>query len=431
MVALRLFVIGFLSGLLGFVLSPHYHFIPADLSSFNDVIKASIVFGICLGVASLINGHNDRMWAGSKVDFIVNVFASSIVGAAISLFLIYILSFEFVGRWVLFLSVVMYVMFSCVASVVSCLLGGVKIAVIGYDLAPFFSAIDDLKLKKIERLFIPAKISSDAGESNKIVSGIRDRRKVYFLVSSSLQVQSIISIIDPCRAPLCQFYSIDYFLESQFGVSRLDQIDSEHWWDVPTRLRESSFALFKRCVDILVVLMLAVPSVVVIVLCSLIIKISDGGTVFYRQTRLGQYGKPFSIIKIRTMRLDSEASGAKWAQQGDSRVTSVGRILRKTRMDELPQLWNILRGDMSIIGPRPERPEFYELIGKEVAQFKLRLVAKPGLTGWAQVNYPYGASINDSKNKMRYDLYYILNASVIIEMRIISRTILAMVRGAR
>lgn len=431
MVALRLFFIGFVSGLLGFILSPQHRFIPADLSPFNNVIKASILFGVCFGGVSLINGHNDRMWARSKVDFIVNVIASSVVGAASGIFLIYILSFEFVGRWVFLLSVVMYVLLSCVFSAVSCSLGGVKIALVGSDLAPFFSAIADLKLNKIERLFIPIKISYEAGEKNKIVNSIRDYRKIYFLVSNSLEIKNIISIIDPCPAPLCQFYSIDYFLESQFGVSRLDQIASEHWWDVPTRLRESSFALFKRFVDIFVVLMLAVPSVIVIFLCSIIIKISDGGPVFYKQIRLGQYGVPFSIIKMRTMRIDSEASGAKWAQQGDSRVTSVGRILRKTRIDELPQLWNILRGDMSLVGPRPERPEFYELIGREVFQFKLRLVAKPGLTGWAQVNYPYGASINDSKNKMRYDLYYILNASFIIEMRIISRTILAMVRGAR
>jgi lipopolysaccharide/colanic/teichoic acid biosynthesis glycosyltransferase len=162
-----------------------------------------------------------------------------------------------------------------------------------------------------------------------------------------------------------------------------------------------------------------------------LIKMQDGGPVIYTQVRVGRFNRAFNIYKFRTMLVDAERDGAQWAKKGDSRVTTLGRILRKTRIDELPQFWNILIGDMSFVGPRPERPELIDDIERELRYYRFRHLIKPGLTGWAQINYPYGASIADAREKLTYDLYYLKYASIALDMTIILRTSVAAARGAR
>ncbi|MHB1674819.1 MAG: TIGR03013 family XrtA/PEP-CTERM system glycosyltransferase [Acidobacteriaceae bacterium] len=157
------------------------------------------------------------------------------------------------------------------------------------------------------------------------------------------------------------------------------------------------------------------------------------GPIFFCQTRVGRKGRPFSIYKFRTMRVDAEANGAVWATKNDSRITSLGRFMRKTRLDEIPQLWNVLRGDMAFVGPRPERPEFVQWLAKEIPFYELRHMVRPGITGWAQVRYQYGASLEETKQKLEYDLYYIKYRSVGIDLLIIFETIKTILlrRGAR
>lgn len=153
------------------------------------------------------------------------------------------------------------------------------------------------------------------------------------------------------------------------------------------------------------------------------IKWEDGGPVLYRQVRVTRGGLPFYIYKLRTMRVGAEAEGAVWAAAKDARVTRVGATLRRTRIDELPQLLNILRGQMSFVGPRPERPDFVELLAGQIPLYHERHVTKAGLTGWAQVNYPYGASIDDARSKLSYDLYYVKNFNVLFDFLIILQTV--------
>lgn len=147
------------------------------------------------------------------------------------------------------------------------------------------------------------------------------------------------------------------------------------------------------------------------------------GRLLYTQARVGKKGKEFRIIKFRTMVANAEENGAEWAQINDSRVTSFGRILRKTRLDEIPQFINVLKGEMSLIGPRPERPEFVELLEKELSFYAIRHVVKPGLTGWAQVKYPYAHSVDDQHKKLMYDLYYIKERSLVLDLEIVIKTI--------
>ncbi|MFH0964128.1 MAG: exopolysaccharide biosynthesis polyprenyl glycosylphosphotransferase, partial [Planctomycetota bacterium] len=167
-------------------------------------------------------------------------------------------------------------------------------------------------------------------------------------------------------------------------------------------------------------------------LFALLVTLTSRGPAFYRQTRVGRFGRPFTICKFRTMRLDAESDGrARWAETNDPRVTSVGRIFRKTRVDELPQLWNILRGDMSFVGPRPERPEFVEHLSSRVPCYSWRHLARPGLTGWAQIAFRYGASMEDAREKHRYDLYYVKHVNFSLDLYIFLRTIASIVQGSR
>jgi exopolysaccharide biosynthesis polyprenyl glycosylphosphotransferase len=179
----------------------------------------------------------------------------------------------------------------------------------------------------------------------------------------------------------------------------------------------------KRGFDIIVSLMILLPFSPVLLAAMLAVWLGDRQNVFYRQERVTQGGRSFRILKLRTMRMDAEKGGAVWAAQGDSRVTPVGRFLRRTRIDELPQLFNVLAGDMSLVGPRPERPEFIEQLAKQLPLYHERHAVKAGLTGWAQVNYPYGASLDDARSKLSYDLYYVKNFNLLLDLRIMLQTL--------
>ncbi len=179
----------------------------------------------------------------------------------------------------------------------------------------------------------------------------------------------------------------------------------------------------KRLLDVLVcapLLLLAAPFLLAAMLA---IKVDDGGPVLYRQTRVTRGGRHFEILKLRTMGVAAEAGGAVWAAARDPRITRIGGFLRRTRLDELPQLVNVLRGDMSLVGPRPERPSFVAMLAAQIPLYHERHMVKAGLTGWAQVNYPYGASIDDARSKLSYDLYYVKNFSALFDLAIIAQTL--------
>jgi exopolysaccharide biosynthesis polyprenyl glycosylphosphotransferase len=187
----------------------------------------------------------------------------------------------------------------------------------------------------------------------------------------------------------------------------------------------------KRALDVAAAVSGLVLSLPLSLLAALLIKLTSRGPVFFCQERTGEDGAPFKLIKFRTMRVDAEKeSGPVWAQKNDVRVTPIGRFLRLSRIDEIPQFLNILAGQMSFVGPRPERPHFVEQLKQSVPFYPLRHTVKPGLTGWAQVRHPYGASIEDAQEKLRYDLYYIKNMSLLFDVSIMLRTISVILRGS-
>ena len=185
-----------------------------------------------------------------------------------------------------------------------------------------------------------------------------------------------------------------------------------------------SLTAFKRSIDVILSGAGLVCSVPLLIVLAVVVKISSRGPAIYKQRRVGQHGRLFDVYKLRTMRCDAEAgTGAVWAQPRDARVTRVGRFLRRTRLDELPQLWNVFIGNMSLIGPRPERPEFVSALTRDIPFYGQRHVVKPGLSGWAQVRYKYGASVADAMEKLQYDLFYIKNMSIAVDLFIMFETI--------
>lgn len=225
-------------------------------------------------------------------------------------------------------------------------------------------------------------------------------------------------------------YSVSDFFETFFFLVPVGEIDND--WFIRSQgflmLHSSAALRIKRLVDVLTSIILILVSLPLCLLTVLIIKARSRGPILFSQTRIGLEGKPFKLYKFRTMVINAEAEGAQWANNNDSRIIPFGHFLRKTRIDELPQCWNILKGEMSIIGPRPERPEFTSTLAQEIPYYDLRHVVKPGLTGWAQVSYPYGASIEDALRKLQYDLYYIKNYSLLLDLNILLRTVLVTLR---
>jgi len=186
----------------------------------------------------------------------------------------------------------------------------------------------------------------------------------------------------------------------------------------------------KRCTDLIASLVLLLLTLPIMALAAIAIKMEGAGPVLYRQERVGRGGRIFQVLKFRSMRVDAEGYGvARWAGASDSRITRVGRFMRKTRIDELPQLFNVLRGEMSIVGPRPERPSFVDQLKRDVRFYDVRHSINPGLTGWAQVRFSYAASLEDSRRKLQYDLYYVKNHSLVLDLRILAETVRVVLRG--
>jgi sugar transferase (PEP-CTERM system associated) len=224
------------------------------------------------------------------------------------------------------------------------------------------------------------------------------------------------------------------FFEREAGMVKLNIADPS-WLafsggfdhSVPRRLNKRFFDLVAASALLLV----AWPFMVLVAAC---IALESRGPILYRQERIGENGRTFELIKFRSMRVDAEADGvARWASNNDDRTTRVGRIIRLSRLDELPQLFNILRGDMSFVGPRPERPQFVDMLRNEVRYYNVRHCVKPGLTGWAQLRYPYGASVQDAEEKLTFDLFYVKNHGLVFDLLILLQTVEVVLfhRGSR
>ncbi len=263
-----------------------------------------------------------------------------------------------------------------------------------------------------------AQLVQARGISDIVVTS-RDRRdgKVPMQILLELRLKGI-----PVR-DLVSFY------EQELGLIKIDHLRTS-WLVFGDGFEQSTArALVKRAFDVLASVGLLVLALPFMLLAGLGILIETGRPVLFRQIRTGEHGEPFEIMKFRSMRLDAEKDGPRWASRNDNRITPLGQFLRKSRIDELPQLINVFRGDMSFVGPRPERPFFVEQLAEKIPYYQLRHNVKPGITGWAQVRLPYGDSIEAGARKLEYDLYYVKNNSPFFDVIILLETIQVVLRG--
>ncbi len=259
---------------------------------------------------------------------------------------------------------------------------------------------------------------------DRIVVGTQDRRE-NFPTEALLRMSLENSVnIEECTS----------FFERLTGKVHLDMLRPS-WLIFNGRSRDTQLITIlrevsHRCLGV-IGLIVSFP---IALATAVLIKLDSRGEIFYRQARVGKNGRIFEVLKFRSMKTDAEADGKPiWAISGDDRMTRVGRVIRKIRVDEIPQFWNIIKGEMSFVGPRPERPHFVSQLSKEIPFYEHRHLVAPGLTGWAQIKYPYGASIEDARQKLQYDLYYIKNQSLMLDIIIIFGTVKTVLfgKGAR
>jgi sugar transferase (PEP-CTERM system associated) len=280
------------------------------------------------------------------------------------------------------------------------------------------------------QLFEPVVAVRDAdasGAAQPLSPAALQRQRIWAIVvakdpahTAALPLRTLLD----CKLRGVPVYDEAGFCEQQLGRIDLDGIRAD-WLLFADGFANGRIGnMIKRGVDVSVSLTLLLLTLPLMLLTAVLIRIDSPGPVLYRQQRLGLHGRPFTLLKFRSMATDAEQGGSpRWATQQDPRITRVGSFIRPMRIDELPQLINVLRGEMSMIGPRPERPHFVEQLARIIPFYAERSYVKPGITGWAQVNYPYGASVEDARQKLSFDLYYVKNRGLLLDMLILLATI--------
>lgn len=280
-----------------------------------------------------------------------------------------------------------------------------------------------VKQIKPESIQTPFDLLEMAAQKNikTIIIGI-DPHQDYRLVQSLYQ----------CLPLKITFNDLPSFYEKILGKVPVSSIGEIWFLENLSESQKNFYEALKRILDIIGALILGAITLLLFPLFFLLVKTDSPGPILYKQRRIGQDGEIFNLLKFRSMVVDAEKDGIRWTDHKDQRVTRVGNFLRRMRLDELPQVWNILSGQMSFIGPRPERIEFVQQLEKKIPYYQIRHLVKPGLTGWAQVNFHYGASLEDSVEKLQYELYYIKHRSLILDFSILLRTIkIIMMREGR
>jgi sugar transferase (PEP-CTERM system associated) len=293
-----------------------------------------------------------------------------------------------------------------------------------FEMVGFYSVQGDDAPYVAARRILPADISLVAATRrlmvDEIIVAVGDRR------SGGMPLNELLD----CKLAGVQVFDLSSYFERALGQVRLDSLRAS-WLIFGDGFRQGWLRTFgKRLFDLVVAAALIMVTMPLMLITAILIALESSGPILYRQERVGFAGRLFHVIKFRSMRADAERDGRpRWATSHDDRVTAVGRVIRKFRIDELPQLFNVLTGDMSLVGPRPERPFFVDQLTKEIPFYAARHSVKPGLTGWAQVRYHYGATSSDAANKLQFDLYYVKNHTLFLDFVILFETVLVVATG--
>ncbi len=306
---------------------------------------------------------------------------------------------------------------------------GVRAAVLGTE--QFIHAADEIAENALFplRIIRPSPYEELFADPKFDLAGYCLQKDINMLIVCGSSAVFPMEKLVACRFAGVEVLDFSFFAERETGRVEPERVYPQWIFYSGALSPKPIYNFFKRLFDIVFAGGLLILSAPVHILAAFLIHRQDRGPVYYSQTRTGLKGKPFRVYKLRSMRTDAEKNGAQWAQENDDRITPIGKWIRKTRLDELPQLYNILKGDMSVTGPRPERPEFVEELAKEIPFYKERHYVKPGLTGWAQINADYGASVEDTRRKLEYDLYYMKYAGFTLDVLIALKTLKVVLEG--
>ena len=419
-------IFGFVAVLMAYVISPRaelFQHQPEKVDAIFLAIPFALLVGTIGNIAALHDPRYPRRWT-DLVGRSLFVVATALLIMTLELLFVHYLR---IGRYIIFLSAIITV-FAMVASRLVvwhysrsfaqtiCFLGDDRFC---FNATSF---LDERSLPFRVKSYQP---DDEVSLRDWAVDSVVD--EIVFDQSSFVDDESLLDCLDAG----VKISTYADFIEDNYHLVPVEEISADWLFSARLELAHPFYYGVKRAVDFIAGLIGLIVTAPVMLVVMALIKWESPGPALYSQVRVGQFNRPFRIYKLRTMVQDAEKDGAQWAAKKDHRITRLGGFLRKTRFDEVPQFWNVVRGEMSLVGPRPERPEFVEQLGHRIPFYVQRHLVKPGLTGWAQINYPYGASIEDTKNKLKYDLFYIKRASVGLDAQIFLRTIGAMMKGSR
>jgi sugar transferase (PEP-CTERM system associated) len=431
------------------LLGPHA---TADATPTGNLVPTALVFSIfCVASNFAFGLYTTRQRAGT-VGLMIRVAAGALNGAALSALVFYAVPSIAISREVLAVTAVAAALFSTGARALFDRIvdqDTFKSRVLVYGAGQRAASLLQLRRRTDQRGFKLVGFMATEGDKVSVPEGklvprpddllhwAREHAVDEIVVSMDDRRRGfpVLELLD-CRMAGIDILELPTFLERETGKVRLDVLNPS-WIIFGEGFRNSMVQRgLERGLDVAASALLLILSAPLMLLAIIAIKIEDGwkAPVLYRQARVGRYNENFDIVKFRSMRQDAEKPGqAIWATPDDPRVTRVGAIMRKTRIDELPQLFAVLRGDMSFVGPRPERPEFVARLEQQIPYYRERHTVKPGITGWAQLCYPYGASDKDALEKLQYDLYYVKNRSLLFDLAILLQTVEVVLwgKGAR
>jgi len=395
-------------------------------------LERQIIYTLWFGISFMIFGEMIGVYAIKSSDlinrsFLFFLFASSLAGLSL-ISVIWILEYEFVGRLTVFKTALSTGLFSFIFISLQnwytrknkplCLLMVSKSLKINIS--------NQLKRVGISYDWVDYKDEKDGPTLHEfcVIKGVG------LLV---VECDSELSGVDVIRllSDGVRIINLREFCEINFEKIPPSLVNHSWLIGLDLRLRDPLLHKIKRMFDIVFGISGFLLSLPILIFFIFLIAVGSGFPVFYSQTRSGFLGREYVLYKLRTMRRDAEKDGAKWACNMDSRITTLGKFLRKWRIDEIPQFWNVIKGEMSIVGPRPERPEFQQTLMQQIPHWNCRYLVKPGLTGWAQIRFRYASDMKSSEEKLSYDLYYIKNASILMDIQIILSTLRTIAKGSR
>jgi exopolysaccharide biosynthesis polyprenyl glycosylphosphotransferase len=421
----------------GYFVSPRYNF---DATGHISLPAAAVFLALAFMISALSFGLYERPNGDRVPTLLLRSGFSAVSAWAIVLLFDYALTFVPIGRWIVVISGVVLI---CATSSGRLILRyfqekmPMNLIVLGDD-----RVCRSIQLAGQRRSCTPLKIHTVALTVGDLVWSLpsdgspdwqeEGHDEVTWIVIHGSCDEDTLKQLRPFLLNGTRICDVSTFFEHFYQKVPVEFIDFNWFIRANVSLVAVGTRALKRAADILGALVGLILTLPLWPAIALAIKLSSKGPVFYFQERVGRHGQVFSIFKFRTMNVEAESSGkASWATRGDARVTSIGRFLRRTRLDEVPQFLNVLLGKMSLVGPRPERPEFVDLLNRKVPHYEMRHLVRPGITGWAQISYRYASSIDDSVEKLKYDLYYVKYGGLFLDLQIMVRTLGVIMRGSR